>query len=90
MANKRIGGGAVTISTTISKELHERCSLNKIGWSEALRQGATLMLSRIDDNYKNRVQLERQLEKQGTLLQSIVDEKNRLSDDLEKLKKKKH
>lgn len=84
---KNVSGGSVTITTSLGKELHERAILNEISWAEALRVGITYLLSQKgDDNYKNRVQLERQVQNLAVKLSEVAQEKEEIEKKLKEVK----
>jgi len=54
--------GRITISTTIGIELHRTCQENGISWAEALRRGASSMLSeKGDPHFQNPRQQEQRM-----------------------------
>jgi len=79
---KRNRSGSISISTTISMPLWEACCKRDIKWSEALRIGASELLSkRGDENYLNRLQLEKKIEKLSAMLSEISAKAHELEDE---------
>ena len=77
--------GKISICVSIDAELWEQCKENGIKWSEAMRQGATLLLAKSTQLYRNKKQLERQLESMAKILENAIKEKEEIQQKLETL-----
>lgn len=64
----------ITITTTISTELHKDLKDNKVKISEALRVGGTYLLSNKLLKYQNKTQLRRKLEEKKATLINLLNE----------------
>ena len=79
--------GSITISTTISRELYDKCRQYGIGWAEALRVGcASLLAQKGDEDYVNPKQMEMKIEKLAGKLQEFVLQKEAMEKELNQLR----
>jgi hypothetical protein len=83
---KKHSDGTIHISTTISLPLWQKAQQYNIKWSEALRVGVTFILSDVDEEFKNPLQLKRKIEVLADLLDKSNKERAELEQRLEKLK----
>lgn len=79
MRRKNRSSGAITISTTIAPALWQKCVDKNVSWAECIRIGASFILGKDgEEDFKNPVQMERQLEALADKLQQVANEKEQL------------
>jgi cell shape-determining protein MreC len=85
---KNKGRGYITISTTISPEYYVKAQKYNISWTEALKQGIALILSKIgDEELNNPYQMTNKVELLAKKLEEFAQENNKLKEQLETIKK---